>query len=42
MINKLDIACGGNKQEGFWGVDLRPLPGVDTVHTLEEFPWPHP
>jgi len=37
---KLDIACGGNKQEGFTGIDIRKLPGVDIVHDLEKFPWP--
>ena len=37
---KLDIACGGNKQEGFTGIDIRELPGVDIVHNLEKFPWP--
>ena len=37
---KLDIACGANKQEGFVGIDIRPLPGVDIVHDLEIFPWP--
>ena len=37
---KLDIACGSNKQEGFTGIDIRPLPGVDIVHDLEVFPWP--
>ena len=37
---KLDIACGANKQEGFTGIDIRDLPGVDIVHDLEKFPWP--
>jgi predicted SAM-dependent methyltransferase len=37
---KLDIACGGNKQEGFTGIDIRKLPGVDIFHNLEVFPWP--
>lgn len=37
---KLDIACGGNKQEGFLGIDIRKLDGVDIVHDLEKFPWP--
>jgi SAM-dependent methyltransferase len=37
---KLDIGCGGNKQEGFIGMDKRPLEGVDIVHDLENFPWP--
>lgn len=37
---KLDIACGGIKEEGFVGIDIRPLKGVDIVHDLEKFPWP--
>lgn len=37
---KLDIACGSNKQDGFTGIDVRKLPGVDIVHDLEKFPWP--
>lgn len=37
---KLDIACGGNKQSGFTGIDIRNLEGVDIVHDLELFPWP--
>jgi SAM-dependent methyltransferase len=39
---KLDIACGDNKQPGFVGLDIRPLPGVEIVHDLEKFPWPLP
>jgi SAM-dependent methyltransferase len=40
---QLDLGCGGNKQGLDWvGMDLRPLPGVDIVHDLEEFPWPLP
>ncbi|NIR25694.1 MAG: class I SAM-dependent methyltransferase [Gammaproteobacteria bacterium] len=38
----LDIGCGANKQEGFIGMDMRDLPGVDIVHDVEEFPWPLP
>lgn len=37
---KLDIACGQSKREGFVGIDMTPLPGVDIVHDLEKFPWP--
>jgi len=37
---KLDIGCGGNKQEGFIGIDCRALPGIDIIHDLEVFPWP--
>lgn len=38
----LDIGCGGNKQQGFIGLDKRNLPGVDIVCDLETFPWPLP
>jgi SAM-dependent methyltransferase len=38
----LDIGCGGNKQKGFVGLDMRNLDGVDIVHNLEEFPYPLP
>ncbi len=37
---RLDIGCGGNKQPGWVGIDIRELPGVDFVHNLEVFPWP--
>lgn len=37
---KLDIGCGGNKQDGFTGIDSRELPGVDIIWNLELFPWP--
>lgn len=36
---KLDIGCGANKQDGFVGMDVRDLPGVDIVQNLEQFPW---
>jgi hypothetical protein len=39
---RLDIGCGENKQSGFVGMDVRPLPGVGIVHDLEVFPWPLP
>lgn len=39
---RLDIGCGANKQPGFVGIDVRPLPGVDIVHNLESYPWPLP
>lgn len=39
---RLDIGCGNAKQKGFVGIDIRPLPGVDIVQDLEEFPWPLP
>jgi predicted SAM-dependent methyltransferase len=39
---RLDIGCGGNKNPGFVGIDMLPLPGVDIVHDLEDTPWPLP
>jgi len=39
---QLDIACGANKQTGFVGLDVQPLPGVDIVHDLNVKPWPLP
>lgn len=37
---KLDLGCGPSKKEGFHGVDIRDIPGVDTVHDLRKGPWP--
>lgn len=39
---RLDIGCGSDKLEGHVGIDILPLPGVDIVHNLEQFPWPLP
>ena len=39
---RLDIGCGGNKQESFVGLDARDLSGVDIVHDVNEYPWPLP
>jgi hypothetical protein len=39
---QLDVGCGGNKQQGFVGIDVRPIEGVDIVHDLNLFPWPLP
>jgi len=39
---RLDIGCGANKNPGFVGMDIRPLPDVDIVQDVEEFPWPLP
>lgn len=36
----LDVGCGASKNDGYVGMDVRPLPGVDIVHNLEKFPWP--
>lgn len=39
-LMKLDIACGQNKQDGFVGIDIADIPGVDIVHDLNIYPWP--
>lgn len=39
---RLDIGCGASKHDGFVGIDMMDLPGVDIVHDLEETPWPLP
>ena len=38
----LDLGCGANKHDGAFGMDQRPLPGVDLVHDLTDTPWPLP
>ncbi len=37
---KVDLGCGQNKEEGWYGVDYKKCPGVDKVHDLTKFPWP--
>lgn len=37
---KLDFGCGPHKRQGFFGVDVRPFPGVDKVVDLTKTPWP--
>lgn len=39
-FTKLDVASGQNKQEGFTGIDIADIPGVDIVHDLTCYPWP--
>lgn len=39
---KLDLGCGYNKSEGFYGVDITEESDADVVHDLTEFPWPLP
>lgn len=39
---RLDVGCGAAKQDGFVGMDVRSLPGVDIVHDFTTFPWPLP
>ena len=36
---KLSLACGGNVPEGFKGVDIVTVDGVDYVQDLLKFPW---
>lgn len=40
MALRFDIGCGNSKREGFIGVDVLKLPGVDIVHDLNVFPYP--
>jgi predicted SAM-dependent methyltransferase len=37
---KIDIGCGSSKKDGFLGIDIIPLNGVDIVHDLNQFPYP--
>jgi SAM-dependent methyltransferase len=37
---KLDIACGARKADGFTGIDIVKVAGVDIKHNLLRFPWP--
>lgn len=37
---KLDIGCGPNKKEGFLGVDILKMKGVDKVFDVRRTPWP--
>lgn len=37
---RLDLGGGANPNPGFVNMDMLPLPQVDIVHDLEEFPWP--
>lgn len=39
---ELDIGCGPNKQQGYVGMDIRNLDGVDIVHDFNSMPWPLP
>lgn len=35
-----DVGCGPSKANGFIGIDVRKLVGVDIVHDLNILPWP--
>ncbi len=36
----VDLACGQSKREGYFGIDIADVEGVDQVHDLMVFPWP--
>lgn len=40
MKLRLDIGCGNHKDDGWIGIDIQRLPGVDIVHDLNLHPWP--
>ena len=40
MLKKIDFGCGSSKKEGYIGVDILSMPGVDIVHNLAQFPYP--
>ncbi len=40
QLLKLDLGCGPNKREGFFGVDVRKFKGVDKIVDLIKTPWP--
>jgi len=42
LINqgRIDLACGQNRTEGYFGIDKVPGDKVDAVVDLEQFPWP--
>lgn len=37
---KIDIGCGSSKKEGFIGIDIIQLDGVDIIHDLNQIPYP--
>ena len=37
---KLDLACGKNRTDGYFGIDIAKGDNVDAVVDLEKFPWP--
>ena len=40
MSLKIDLGCGSNKKEGYIGVDILDVPGVDYVTDLSKNPLP--
>lgn len=39
-VTKLELGCGSNKREGFFGIDILAAPGVDLVLDYENNPLP--
>ena len=39
-VKRLDLGCGKNKQDGFFGIDMSPNSDADLVWDLWETPWP--
>jgi hypothetical protein len=37
---QVELGCGRHKVEGYFGVDISTLPGVDLVWDLDQHPWP--
>jgi predicted SAM-dependent methyltransferase len=37
---RVSLACGQRKPEGFLGIDISEMEGVDIVHDLNVYPWP--
>jgi hypothetical protein len=35
-VVRIDLGCGPNKKDGYFGVDMLPLKGVDLVTDLEK------
>lgn len=36
----MEVGCGDYKREGYTGLDIVPLAGVDVVHDMNKIPWP--
>ncbi len=39
-VLKLDLGCGDNKRDGFFGIDIAKTKSTDMVRDLFKFPWP--
>jgi SAM-dependent methyltransferase len=41
-VTRIELGCGSNKREGFFGIDIADAPGVDLVMDYEKTPLPFP